>query len=713
MSSVAMPRIRRTAQNTQFTLPHRINDVQTYPVQSPQGATILIYGHENGVSLLWRGGRRLKPLKKDPPKEKANGASEDAVMIIDSDDDEPPAKLQSTPKFEDRPHFEDVAEETPYPEVIQTLDLTLGTAVLNVAVMPMTPCTAREAAASVAPILGDKIVFAVSCVTSDVFVITLPLTPPSPESKLRPELRADLLAGRAGSGAWGESLVLLGGQTKHSEGLAMNLIKPKSSERQVKSARAVVAACSRQASGALLLWDVPLDPKDKPDRALEPFQTEFLPNPLISISFNPTHTTQLLAVSSHQATRVYDFATSPLPADPDATGPFPSQGSWLVSLYQPFARPSTSRKPILDAVWIAHGRAIFVLLADGMWGIWDVDGASPSASVAAMSSKLKPGVRGAALTSFSVSGYVEGTSTLRSVATQRKESQTGEFAPMTPHARRQATASLSTTATADRLSTVRGGARITALPSNGRMLRDESLVLWVGGQEHVCIIPAVSRFWDSQLRKGAGGGVNLFSGAQPTKMVKLLDLSTGLLGERCCGVSLVVSSFSSDEHLDQDGGLPVEVLIRGESRMVVLRQGEDGPGKKIGTVVDNRRKRLFSKVERSDAIIVHGNGGKTAGSVPYNLSTSKPGTLRLRPFSNGQEDLRGGLNGREDPSQPPSHPSLGLEFMNTLNTAADSSADLSRDLEVEMLDIMGIDQALESMEGSRGSGRKKVFFEQD
>ncbi|KND89296.1 Flap endonuclease 1 [Tolypocladium ophioglossoides CBS 100239] len=709
MSSATTSRIRRTAQNTQFTysLSRRINDVQTYPVQSPQGATIIVYGHENGVSLVWRGGRRFKPLKKQAsPKEKQNGTSEDAVMIIDSDDDEPPAKSQSTRKFEDKPQFEDVAEQTPFPAIIQTLDLTLGTAVLNVAVMPMYPCTAQAAAAGDAPILAEKMVFAVSCVTSDVYVITLPLTPPSPESKARLELRTDLLAGKAGSGAWGESLVLLGGQLKHSDGLAMNLIRPKSAEQQAKPARAVVAACSRQASGTLLLWDVSLDPKAKPGRSVEPFQTEYLPNPLTSISFNPTHTTQLLAVSPHQAVRIYDFAISSLPPDPFAVGPFPSQGSWLLSLYQPFVRPSASRKPILDAAWISHGRAVFALMADGMWGIWDVDGVSPTSSGAAISHRLKSGVRGAALTAFSVSGYVEGTGSLRSVATQQKENQTGEFAPMTPHTRRQAAASLSTATTLDRLSTVHGGVRTVVLPPIGKSLQDESLVLWVGGQDHVCVVPAVSNFWDSQLRKGAGGGVNLFSGAQPTRMVRLLDLSTGLLGERCCGASLVVGPPQSGGQVDQDGGLAVDVLIQGESRIVVVRQGEGGPGKKIGVTVDSRRRRLFSKGERSDAIIVHGKHGRT-GSLSYNLSTAKRGTLRLKSFPNSQ-DTTGAMKGADDTPQLPLRPRVGFEFMNTLNAAADASADLSRDVEAEMLDIMEIDHALKSMEGSRGSGRKKV-----
>ncbi|RDA91829.1 hypothetical protein CP533_3672 [Ophiocordyceps camponoti-saundersi (nom. inval.)] len=694
MSPPTTPRVRRTAQNTQLTynLARRINDVQTYPVQSPQGATILIFAHENGVTLAWRGGRRFKPTQTRG--EKQNGASDDAIVILDSDDES-----QAQPV---KPLFEDALEQDPYPEITQTLDLAMGTSVLNVAVAPMAPCAARDDPVEGLS-LAERMVFAISCVTNDVYVVTLPLTPPSPESKSRPELETDLLAGKAGSGFWGESLLLLGGLTKHSDGLAMNLITPK--QASGPQSRAVVAAHSRQASGLLMVWDVPLEPTLQPDRRpLEPLQTEILSHPLTSISFNPTHSTQILTVSSRQAVRVYDLATSPLPPEPDMTGPFPSQGSWLLSLNQPFAKPTALRKPVLDAAWISHGRAVFVLLADGMWGIWDIDGASPSPPGAVIADKLKPGVRGAALTTFSVSGYVEGTSYLRSVIAQPKDGQAGDFAPMTPHTRRQATASLGSAGTLDRLSSVHGGIRTVALPMTGRSVQDESLVLWIGNQEHVCVVPAVSRFWDSQLRRGHGGGVNLFSGAQPTKMVKLLDLSTGLLGERCCGAGLILDHTGASKLADQDGGLPVDVLIRGESRLVVVRQGEDGPGRKIGTVVDRRRRRLFSNGERSDAIIVHAKND-TMPSLSFNLSTAKSSSLRLTSLKNQSDGAFGS-------TQIPARPRVGFEFMDNLDMAADASTDLSRDVEAEMLDVMEIEQALDGMEDSRGSGRKKVFFDE-
>lgn len=669
------------------------------------------------MTVVWRGGRRFKPQKKAETKEKRqNGASEDAVMIIDSDSDEPPTKAQAAKKFEDKPEFEDVDDQQSYPEIIQTLDLTLGTSVLHVAVIPMSVSGDHFPAGTA---LADKMVFAVSCVTTDVYLITLPLTPPSPNSTAREELRSGLLAGQAGSGAWGESLVLLGGQRKHSDALAINLVKAKYPDRKSESPRAVVASCSRQASGTLVLWDVPLDTKPKAGQPIEPFQTEFLPHPLTNILFNPGFTTQLLTVSAYHAVRVYDYAVSSLPPDPEASGPFPAQGSWLLSLYPPFVRLTASRKPILDASWIANGRAVFALMADGMWGIWDVDGVRPSslASEAAMSNKLTAGVTGAAITAFSISGYVEGTSSLRSVATQQKENHTGEFAPMTPHTRRQAAATLSSANTIDRLAAVRGGIRIVLLPPKGQAAQDESLVLWVGGLEHVCVIPAVTKFWDSQRRKADGrdnGSFGLFNSVQPTTMIKLLDLATGLLGERCCGVCLEIDANKASRTYNEDEmGLPVDVVVQGESRIVIVRQGEDGHGKKIGASADSRRRRLFSKGARSNAIIVHGKPDR-AVSLSFDLSTAKPGTLRRKSVQVGQEATGPQHAGADDTAHVDSRPRIGFDFMNSINAAADVSTDFtSRDVEAEMLDIMEIDQALENLEGSRGTGRKNVFFEED
>jgi hypothetical protein len=323
-----------------------------------------------------------------------------------------------------------------------------------------------------------------------------------------------------------------------------------------------------------------------------------------------------------------------------------------------------------------------------------------------MSRALKSGVQGGALAAFSVSGYVEGTSSLRSAPVHQKDAPSGEFAPMTPHTRRQATAAISSITTADRLATIHGGIKVIPLPPSDKAVSDESLALWVGGHEHVAVVPGIARFWESQLRKGSTGNTNIFSGGQPTKMVKLHDLATGLLGERCCGLALLAGS-SRPQGNDRDGGIPIDVLVRGETRLVVVREGEDGPGKKIGGVTNVRRKVLSES--RSNAIIVHGTQPRNT-STSFNLSTVKPGTLRQKPSVSYEDEI---LADARQPSKN-GQAGLGFDFTDTLNAAADvTDANISRDVDAEMLDIMGLDQALERLDDSRGTGRKKGLFEED
>ncbi|KAK3312766.1 hypothetical protein B0H66DRAFT_643932 [Apodospora peruviana] len=747
-----IPRTRRTAQNIQHTYPLdcRVHHVKTYPVRSPQGATILIYGHGNGVTLVWRGGHRLKAAKS-ANKEKRNGSNDDAIMIIDSDDEAPPS---ASVTFVDKPQFEDTpTANTPLPEIIQTLDLALGTAVLHIAVLPMTPCGAEDAAWNGAEILKEKMVFAVTCATSDVYVVTLPLTPPSHESKARPELRQNLLAGNAGKGVWGETLTLLSGQSRPCEGIAITLTKQKSTSRSRSmdrssvppspATRAIVSAHSREASGTLRLWDVALDAKPGVITRIEPFQTEYLPSPPTSISFNPLHITQLLVVASPQAVRIFDYSIPALPSDDTSDGPFPNQGSWLLSLYPPFTRHSvmsTARKPVVAAEWISHGRAVLTLLADGQWGVWDIDGASPSTSNSAggsLFSKASAALRGSAITAFSISGHLEGTSPLRNPATQKSSAvlgSGGEFVPMTPHTRRDAIAA-SVSGGSEKLAAVRGGITITQVtPPRGTAAGDESAVLWLGGADPVVsVIPVISRFWESQLRRAVGGGVNLWSGAQPTRMIRLTDLSAGLLGERCTGAGAIVRAnrgtnrSSSPGENDKNGseGLPIEVLLQGETRLVIVHEHEDGTS--LTSRLVGARKKACHDTGTAKAILAFPRP-EQPNSVTFNLSVRGGGNGTLRPRPRGSaknlfgdiEDAMGILPSTEpadeDTSSQPIPANTGLVFVNDLNFAADVPDDEAeaegRDIEQEMMDIMEIDRELEQMESDRGRGTKRVFFEE-
>lgn len=737
------------AWHRRYSLDRRIHDVKTYPVQSPQGATILLYGHQNGITVVWRDGRRLKTAKQTNNEKRNGTSSEDAVMLVDSDEETP----ATAAAFVDKPEFEDnaTADASSVPEIIQTLDLALGTAVLHVAVLPMPPSPAEDAAWNGANILKSKIVFAVTCATTDVYVVTLPLTPPSHESKARPELRQSLLAGNAGTGVWGETLTLLKGQSRPCGGLAITLVKQKSGSRSrsldraaaqaTPVTRAIVAAHSREASGTLRLWDVVLDAKPGTINRVEPFQTEYLPSPLTSIAFNPSHTTQLLTVTSPQAARIYDYAAAALPSDDTSEGPFPTQGSWLLSLYPPFSRGpsmSTARKPIVAAEWIAHGRAILTLLSDGQWGIWDIDGASPSSSGSGgLFSKANSGLRGSAITSFCVSGHLEGTSPLRNPATQKSPAApgaSGEFVPMTPHTRRDAIAS-AIMGGSDKLAAVRGGIAVAQLAAQGTGHGEESAVLWLGGADPiVSVIPVISRFWDSQLRRAVGGGVNLWSGAQPTRMIRLTDLGAGLLGERCTGAAAIpktnrssgTSTNGSSATKDNSSeGLLIEVLLQGESRFVVVHESEDAGS--LTTRLLGARKRPRAELGSTKAILAYPRP-ENPNNVSFNISVAQQRPVRTggglfqpraRPPIGSSFESMDILPSTEFADEAQSVPSSqqGLMFINDLDYAADQPDDEfeveGRDIEQELMDIMEIDRELEQLEHEREKGTKRVFFEED
>ncbi|OAA65289.1 WD40 repeat-like-containing domain protein [Niveomyces insectorum RCEF 264] len=649
-------RIRQTPRNIQclYNLDRRVHAVKAYPILSPQGANIVIYGHEYGLTIVWRGGRRLKdpnPTKTKPEPAPKN----DTVMVLDSDsDDAGTASNPASGAYVDKPVFEGAFMETTesgFSDVVQTLDLGLGTAVLTVAVLPLAPCAAQDAEPSV---LQQQMVFAVTCATADVYVVTLPLTPPSHESKARPQLRTSLLANQAGRGAFGEVLIPLGGPSRRCDGVAIILAKQNAAAAAAATSsggttakaapaasapRVIVAAHSRDASGTLRLWDVAIgtkraasssDGSSSLDRPLQPFQTEYLPHPLTSVAFNPTHPTQLLAVDPQHAVRVYDYTQSTIPADDLSEGPFPPQGSWLLSLYPPFARSSVAvaaaRKPIVAAAWVAHGRAILALLADGLWGIWDIDRGSPSfdrksEGIFSGVGSGSTGIRGAALTAFSVSGQIEGTTPLRNPVAGSRKSADGDFVPMTPHTRRDVLAS-TFGGSVDRLVAIRGGVEVVRQhqqhSSRSSTPGSESAVLWIGGADYVvAVIPDVARFWDAQLQRSSGGnsgvGIGLFNGARQTRMHRLLDLNASLLGERCCGVSAAArlaqhapSRGTHDKQEERGGGGDgdndndnendgsddgdegpgtsrskddklswIEILVQGESRLIFVHESSE------------------------------------------------------------------------------------------------------------------------------------------
>lgn len=496
--------------------------------------------------------------------------------MISLDSDEEGA---SAPPFQDKPEFEDEEEDRPYPDILQCLDLYFGTDVLHLALLPSSILKAEGASWRALESLKQKIVFTASCADNSLRLVTLPLTPPSPASKSRAGFRSNFAAANAGNGEWGETVVILAGHQKPSDGVSMTVEFPSgqakgdSRSSTPTGPHLIIASHSREITGLLLLYRVPIT---SPKSLIESFQSIYLSSPAKSISFNPALTSppagQLLIADSTGACRIYDYKllSNSTPTDEPSSDLVAERGTFLLSLYPGFQNRSSpnaptlnahaglSRKTILDAKWVSAGRAILVLLQDGEWGIWDIEGVGPGASQGLLGPQ---GIKGGSLSQFSLSGFIEGAN----VKPRSAPPQTGSrFAPMTPGTRK----SVDLFGNRGMTGPVRGQISVLEVPSpSPTKPTDESIVFWLG--ESFTLLPSLSKYWVTAKNSERG---NLFAGTPGARMHKLEDVD--LRGERCSGVEQMATAGSTKT-------LFSDIVIVGEHRFVILSAGNGKQGPSI------------------------------------------------------------------------------------------------------------------------------------
>ncbi|KAH8595279.1 hypothetical protein B0O99DRAFT_672428 [Bisporella sp. PMI_857] len=562
------PRVSRNQQNTQlsYELPNRIYTAKAYPLQSPNGSSIILYGHENGVRIVWRGGRSFRPATYAEAAKKTNGADTN-IISLDDDDDSP-----MTATFVDKPEFEEDEEEhdpsRPYPNILQTLDLYFGADVQSIALLSTSILKADQGPKSSLQHIKQNIVFTAACGDNVVRLVALPLTPPSPASKSRPALGYNFTQANVGNGFWGETIVLLSGHQKPLDAVSMTVEYTDKSEN-AKSAEIIVASHSREVTGRLLLYRVSLS---SPPSHVEPFQTILLSSPARAISFNPAlpkevRSTHLLVADSTGVCRIYDYKRLVnAPAnDEDSTSHVSEQGTWLLSLYPGFQRGKTEnyrgvhagmgRKAILDAKWVSNGKAILVLLNDGEWGVWDIEGAGPGASQGLLSAQS---ITGGSQSSFSLTGFIEGATKIRAAAPPLQITAS-KFAPMTPSTRKSADLFSGNASSAP----VRGQLSVVDVSASLTSSSDESIVFWLG--ESFAVIPSLSKYWTANVRKSVTGG-NIFNGTPGGRIIKLESID--LQGERCSGIDQLPKTKTAPN------GLPADIIILGEHRFTILSAGK-------------------------------------------------------------------------------------------------------------------------------------------
>lgn len=547
--NITKPRVIKTSQSLllRYELYERTYAVSVYPIKSLNGSTILICGHENGVKIIWRGGKNLKRQPGSNQFTKSNGFVEIASSDIHIE-----TETIKTTALKDDQEFPNEGHNTAdsYPDITQVLDLSLGISVYHLSVLPASIMRSYKAAPS------NIIVFVAVCADKSLRLISLPLLPPSQASESRPMSQTFLSDSDTNNRRCGESIVILNGHQQVSDGVSMTL---ESSDGDLNY---IIASHSREIDGRLLIWRSPLK---EPCIQTEPIQSIYLASPARSISFNPSpnKSNYLLVAETIGVCRIFDYTT---PNSPDNTPDILSiaQGGWLLSLYTGFPAPKNSsipaksklsieRKSIADAKWIQNGSAILVLQSDGEWGIWDTEtSCSPQGLLG------RQGITGGSTTEYSLTGFIDPA--VKAHTAGSSQSLISRFVPMTPATRKSFDPFEGQLADSSRN---QGQIVTVEIPTNAPSeFVDEAILFRLG---KACVmIPSMKKYRSLHSHGNTSSGVFGDSSAQIMKL-EGLDLQ----GERCSSAAMIFSNEGSPASYT----LVPEVLILGEHRFVISRLG--------------------------------------------------------------------------------------------------------------------------------------------
>lgn len=575
-----------------YHLPHRVYCAKAYPVLSPNGSSIIIYGSETGLKVIWRGGRDPN-LLQDPvstegrAKEKPDGLdNDDAVMVIDSDKEATP----ELPNYEyPKVQFANGKAERPFDDIIGYVDVPLGTKVLDLAVPRCIPDMARSSLGVFPPVLSQMIVISAICADFSTRVVALPLAPPQ-------DTNADA--------SQGVQTLSISGSGSHQEipkGVSMTftfrddeegqsrvqiqgeLCKDNSSRTQTEGRwDLLVATHSAEASGTLLVYRIPMLEQSSqveakyflPQSHIHPFQKHHLPAPARSISFNPSpypssrHSNLLVSFSSGYV-KVYSClaprqckvsrSQRDLNGDADAAE---SRGRWLVTLYPGFEQCSTEvacRRTIVDAEWVLGGRAVIVLLADGQWGVWDIEGIGPGSEGPLHHKSSVHGVTGGSLTRFAVNGRIIGTPQAKGSQTADSlPEQRARFVPLTPSTKRMREDTLFKGSHSSSQPSVCGEISVIQTNSLRDAAPEESILIRHGSQS--VVIPSLLSLWRNAVK-----ATGTFDSLNRCRVSCLGNMD--ILGERMTGIGhLPVAPRKTGEI----GCREFDILITTEHRLIIL-----------------------------------------------------------------------------------------------------------------------------------------------
>lgn len=399
-----------------YELPHLIHDTHVYPRQSSNGSTVIVYGHETGLRVVWYGGKKFKP---PAVAQKVNGHGKNDAMVIDLDSDdgapEPPKKAE----FED--NVDEVDPSNAYYGVLRHLDIPLGSAVLHLAV----PHLAADLTDCAPSLLRSEIIIATACSDYAIRAVVLPLDPPDPSITDASNIGTQIIKLPLISSH--QDLISGVALTFTSEGLEGDEGTHIEQDAQAPKWSFLVASTSPTGSGLLLVHQITVKDSKLGDAML--LRRASLRSPMMAatISFNPAsppaerHSDLLIAIPDAPCVKVYQVfpprlrnrrgsnGTTNSGSTTRTSSSLMSAGKFLVTLLPEFNASrkddQARRKRVLDAKWVSAGRAIIALLEGNEWGIWDLEASGPAGSDNIIRGQSNvTGVVGGGWTRFAVRG---------------------------------------------------------------------------------------------------------------------------------------------------------------------------------------------------------------------------------------------------------------------------------------------------------------------
>lgn len=531
-----------------YELPHEAFKSHVYPRQASNGSTVIIYGHEQGLRLVWYGGKAFKPPKKAAPAPKVNGTAKNDPMIVDLDDDDEPAVAEtsaSPAEFEEEE--DEIDPSAPYRDVRRYIDIPLGTAAARIAVPHITQDLAQAPPESWPALYLDRIVIAVACEDLTIRVISAPIDPPALEvqdvSKL--DVQTVKIFGPNSHQQFISDIAIThttGVSTEPGDREAQIQAKPQTrsqSKQDIADSEGprwslLLASISCSGAGLLLVHQIPVQSNNHistdPEHFL-PIRRQYLRCSSMGakLAFNPSpypverHSSVLITlpeascVKLYQIFPVYNRERRGSAATADSASSIRSarvltseRGKFLMTFLPPFV-PETSahnskRKRVLDARWIIGGRAVIALLEDGEWGIWDLEAVGPTSSGTG-SNLIRgqgniSGIHGGSLTRFATRSSFFPSAETKQKSTTQTQPASGSLAPMTPSTRKSRSDGLFQGSKVDaetlRASGQQSGTIYVEERPSARLSRDESVILSYSAEN--IYLPSVLSFWKGESK---------------------------------------------------------------------------------------------------------------------------------------------------------------------------------------------------------------------